>query len=351
MSMRWSKSSPVASSTVSLSPEVQPCRGRRPLQPLVGEVPAPMIRSYAALCGSVSCGLMLRVERVGVAVADEDRRPVIGRSPRPAAGRPARSAMSELNASRWVLTNRNRLRAGPYVDPLVPAVEADRVAQQRDLEVDVVHRLALVERRQPVLDVHQHDVAHGQPDVAGVGAHGPVERAAGEAGRLDVRAGGDAHRHVLGAECVAARRGAAAGSRSRSPWRRRGRRRPSSSAPCRHQATSWSPIRSGSVVAISLGQQARADREVGVVDDGPRQVRRVGERDQDLRRGAPAGLRGQGGVDGAVDVRAEVQVAGHHRHRFARWVLRFPGVGRCGDDERSGDQAGGDDRGEGTTDG
>ena len=198
MSMRWSKSLPVASSTVSLRPEVQPSAAGAHFSHSSVKSPGAGDQLVRRLVRQRVLRLDAAVERVGVAVADEDRRGVLGRRLVQELGG---LRVGDVRAERLEVgvDEPEPLRAGPDVDPLVPAVEADRVAQQRDLEVHVVHRLALVERRQPVLDVHQHDVAHGQPDVAGVGAHGAVERTAGEARRLDVRAGGDADRHVLDA--------------------------------------------------------------------------------------------------------------------------------------------------------
>ena len=68
--------------------------------------PAPVIRSYAALCGTWSCGLMLLFSGSEL----QSQTNTVERS---SAGASASSwvawasARSRLNASRWVLTNRN----------------------------------------------------------------------------------------------------------------------------------------------------------------------------------------------------------------------------------------------------
>ena len=182
--MRWSKSSPVASSTVSLRPEVQPFAAGAHFSHSSVKPPAPVISSYAALCGSVSMPTLMLL--LSGSELQSQTKIVVGSS--------ADRLVEQLGGLRERDVRAERLEvgvdepeplgAGAYVDPLVPAVEADRVAQQRDLEVDVEHRLALVEHRQPVLDVHQHDVAHGQPDVAGVGdSRSPVKLGASTSAR------------------------------------------------------------------------------------------------------------------------------------------------------------------------
>ena len=50
---------PVASSTVSLRPEVHPSAAGAHFSHSSVKSPGPVISSYAALCGSVSCGLIL----------------------------------------------------------------------------------------------------------------------------------------------------------------------------------------------------------------------------------------------------------------------------------------------------
>src|ERR687898_662295 len=80
------------------------------------------------------------------------------------------------------------------------------------------------------------------------------------------------------------------------------------------------------------GEETRPGGEAGLVDDGARHVRGHSEGCNDLLRCGGGRLGVQCRLQGSVDVRPEVEVAGHHRDRGAGWCrccLRGP---RYGDD-------------------
>jgi hypothetical protein len=73
--------------------------------------------------------------------------------------------MFELNASRWVLTNRNDSAARPHVGPLVATVEVERHSEDAERKVVLEDLVVGVGDPKARVVAHEDDVAHREPDV------------------------------------------------------------------------------------------------------------------------------------------------------------------------------------------